>query len=179
MKNANQPGESEMNDVRSLLDQALTQTRSLTIDLSPPVLYELGLKAAIEWLAQEMEQRYGLKVEVVCGSLPPIDETTRSVLFHSIRELLINVAKHAGASSARVVVTCGSGQLDALVEDNGKGFDSSAALTHASEQGGFGLFNVRERIHHLAGTFQISGKDRQGTRVHLTAPMHGSGVPNM
>jgi signal transduction histidine kinase len=158
-------------DVRGLLDQALTHTRSLTIDLSPPVLYELGLKAAVVWLAQEMETRYGLKVEIVCGTLPEIDQVKRSVLFHSIRELLINVAKHAKGASARVVISYGDGTLEALVEDNGKGFDIAAAMSQARGRGGFGLFNVRERIHHLAGTFSATRGERGGTRVRLTVPV--------
>ena len=96
-KNGGVVPDDDLKMIHSLLDEALTQTRLLTIDLSPPVLYELGLKAAITWLQQEMNQRYRLKVEVACGALPDIDEVTHSVLFHSIRELLINVAKHAGA----------------------------------------------------------------------------------
>ena len=132
-----------------------TQTRSLTIDLSPPVLYELGLKAAIEWLAQEMEQRYRLKVEVACGALPTIDEVTRSVLFHSIRELLINVAKHAGVIGAGGRVL-GAGQLDAVVEDDGKGFDSRRGADPRERARRFWLVHQFWSDHHLGGTL-ISG----------------------
>ena len=153
-----------------------TQTRSLTIDLSPPVLYELGLKAAVAWLAQEMEKRYNLKVEVICATLPEIDDVTRSVVFHAIRELLINVAKHAGSGSARVMISHGRGQLDVLVEDQGSGFDIAGVLSPASGRSGFGLFNVRERINHLAGTFEVSPGETKGTRVHLAVPVDGESI---
>ena len=64
----------------------------------------------------------------------------------------------------RVVVSLRRGAIEALVEDNGKGFDSGDALAHVGERGGFGLFNVRERMHHLGGTFRVSPGDPQGTR---------------
>ena len=186
--------ETELRDAaaeaRALLDDALDQTRSLTMNLSPPALYELGLKAALDWLAQEMEQRYHLQVDVVA---PPatkpfpldLDDATRSVLYHAIRELVINVAKHAGVSRARVTLsqshTPPPPRVDVTVEDNGVGFDPATVLAdasteaHGSQDGrrrGFGLLNIRERIGHLGGSLQITATPgRAGTRVQLTVPI--------
>lgn len=162
---------AEAAEIRQILDEALTQTRSLTIDLSPPVLHELGLEPAVRWMSQEMERRYDLKVEIDCPSLQPLEEATRSVLFHSIRELLINVAKHAKASVARVTILSHPTALEAVVQDDGCGFDVATVLSHADNRQRFGLFNVRERINHLGGRFDMSSQLKRGTCVRLTVPV--------
>lgn len=156
--------------IRSLLDEAVAQTRSLTMDLSPPVLYELGLQSAIDWLAQEMEKRYGLFVQLDAAIDIEPDEATRSMLFHAIRELLINVAKHARAGSATVRLTQDGEFVCVVVEDRGVGFDPAQALSVNNGRKGFGLFNIRERIQHMQGTLDITPRTGGGTRVCLRVP---------
>ncbi len=95
--------ERAFGEVRDLIDQSIRDTRSLTFEISPPVLYEIGLEAAVAWLLEQVQQRYGVATKFVHeGQQRPFDEAVRVMLFRAVRELLINVAKHAGAAHATV-----------------------------------------------------------------------------
>jgi signal transduction histidine kinase len=142
----------------------------MTWQLSPPVLYEVGLVAALRWLAGDMERRYGLRVTVEDeGECAGLDETTRISLFRSVSELLINVAKHAKIDQASVCVSNWVKDIVIVVEDPGVGFDPSS---NASE---YGLFSVRERLHHLGGILAISSRPGEGTKVTLLVPRNTAG----
>jgi signal transduction histidine kinase len=142
----------------------------MTWQLSPPVLYEVGLMAALRWLAKDMEQRYGLRVTMEEeGESRPLDESTRISLFRSVNELLINVAKHANVDSAEVCVSNWLRDIMVVVKDRGVGFDPS------STQSEYGLFSVRERLHHLGGILRVASKPGEGTRIILVAPVETAG----
>jgi signal transduction histidine kinase len=130
----------------------------------------VGLVAALQWLANDMERRYGLQVKVEDeGECVQLDEATRISLFRSVNELLVNVAKHAKVDHAVVRVSYWVGDIAIVVEDQGVGFDSSS---NASE---YGLFSVRERLHHLGGILTIASKRGEGTKVTLSAPLRAAG----
>ncbi len=113
-----------------------------------------------------MAQRYGLKVEVQDDDRPkPLPEARRVTLYRAVRELLINVARHAGTSAARVRLQREGGVLTVSVEDRGIGFDPSA------ERAGFGLVSIRERLRHLGGSMELSAVPGEGTAVTLQAPI--------
>ena len=179
--------------VSELIEEAIGHTRALTADLSPPVLYEAGLPAALEWLADRLRRRYGLRVEVDASPPPPppsspssspdpgqsphLPDWLRGLLFQAARELLTNTAKHARAARARVSVAAApAGTVRVRVEDDGVGFDVAAALRPGG--GGFGLFNLRERLRAACGTLVIDSAPGRGTRVELevSVPPSGSGV---
>jgi signal transduction histidine kinase len=155
-----------------LIEQAIGHTRSLTLQLSPPVLYELGLEAAVEWLAEEVEAETGLAVTVEDDGLPkPTDDQVRSLVFSSVRELLVNVVKHARARTARVSIGRDGNHVRVTVADDGIGCDGGRAHAAAPGSSGFGLFNIRERLSHLGGRFDLDAGTDGGCRATLVAPL--------
>ncbi len=114
-----------LRQVDELLDQSIQASRSLTLELSPPVLYSGGLSQALQWLGSWMREKHGLVVEMQTdGQANPGDEDVRVLLFQSVRELLFNVVKHAGVKKARVVMSLlDPDRLQIVVSDPGKGFD--------------------------------------------------------
>jgi PAS domain S-box-containing protein len=164
-----------LREVWRIVDQAVQQTRSLTFDLSPPVLYELGLGAAVEWLADQMQERHGLKVAVANGEQAfECDEQTGVLMFEAVRELLMNVVKHAGTDSARVSIAADGGRLRITVADDGVGFNASDVRPQAGDVEGFGLFSIKERLEHVAGGLELDSRPGRGTRATITAPLGGA-----
>ena len=156
-------------EIRELLDLSIHDARSLIFELSPPVLYELGLGAAIEWLGEQFQARYGISCRVVADQgEAPVNIEIEIILFQALRELLVNVVKHANASRVRVELRRLDDRLSLQVHDDGDGFDAAAVLT-GSGSGGFGLFNIRERLQLLGATFEI--ESGTGTSVTVTAPL--------
>jgi len=165
-----------LDEVSSLIRQTGEDIRSLTFELSPPVLYELGLEAAIEWLAEQFEAQHGLRIEVIDDRQPkPLDEDVRTLIFRAVRELLVNVVKHARADTARVSLLREGDSIRAEVADDGIGFDASQPVTPNHLTGGFGLFSVRERLDSIGGSFEIDLVSDHGTRVLLVAPLSRDG----
>lgn len=163
--------EKWVHDLDQLLDQSLTYTRSLVAQLSPPVLHEFGLLKALQWLGGMMEQ-HGLKVEVqvVAGRLV-LPEDQAILLYQSVRELLMNVVKHARSEHATITVQVSSDDvLHILVADDGKGFDSDALLSSEQMSSRYGLFSIRERMAVMGGALTVSSAPGQGTRVTITIP---------
>jgi len=169
----------ELQSASTLLLQASDRVRSLAFQLSPPILYELGLVPALEWLADEMKRLYALNVTVDADtdSRCTLDPRTRTVLFRAVRELLINVGKHANASIARVECRCLSNQMVIIVEDSGKGFDSKLVLSGGNNRG-FGLFSVRERMAGLGGSMVCESIPGDGSRVTLRVQAQAPAEPN-
>ena len=145
--------------------------RSLTSQLSPPVLSDLGLIPALRWLADEMEGTYSLRVEVEDDGLPKSLTAGESVvLFRAVRELLINVAKHAGVQRTMVRALNINGHLVISVEDDGVGIaDVQVAFAQVL---GFGLASVRERIAFVGGTLELHSAPGEGTLVVLDLPLN-------
>jgi PAS domain S-box-containing protein len=159
-------------EVRELIEQAIVDTRSLTFELSPPVLYELGLVAAIEWLTRKFQQEHRIQTRFHDDGQPkPLDENFRVVLFQSVRELLVNVVKHARASHVQVLLRRDADALRIIIEDDGIGFDVSGASAKREAARSFGLFNIRERVEYLGGRVKIRSEPGRGTRVTLIAPL--------
>lgn len=167
--------ESVTNSIERILElteTAIQETRSLTLDLSPPILYDLGFEAAVEWLADRAGEKHSLNVVVQDDkSVKPLSNDIRVVLFQAVRELLLNVAKHAHARNVRIVIGHSDHELLLTVEDDGKGFDTSTLYRHKTPNNSFGLFNVRERLRHLGASVEISSVADKGTVVHIHAPL--------
>ena len=160
--------------VQELVDESIRAARSLTVDLSPPILHEAGLAAGLEWLARWMAEKHGLLIHLDAD--PQTDaqrEDVRILLFEAVRELLLNVVKHARVTRAHVTVAPHDGDwLRVVVRDDGVGFDP-AAMWAATDPtgGGFGLFSIRERLALLGGRLQIQSAPQQGATFTLVAPM--------
>jgi len=163
-------------DVSSILLKALQDTRNLISELSSPSMHEIGLRAAVtEYLEEQIAKRHGLKTEFVDNigdaHRKTLDENVRALLFRNVRELLVNVVKHARASKVRVHLTDVVDGLIITVEDDGVGFNSDGENFKAGPSGGFGLFSIKERMSDLGGTFDIRSEPGQGCRVTLTVPV--------
>lgn len=163
--------QSRLEDLSSLIKQIVADTRSLTFEISPPILYELGLRQAVIWLGEHVNRQSGLRVEVRCGQeLFDLTEGSRVMLFRSIQELLNNTVKHAQASRVTVTLLNNDGEVSVLVDDDGVGFDAASRSVYPSAAGGFGLFSIRERIGHLGGHVTIESSPGKGTRIRISVP---------
>lgn len=161
-----------LQDIRGLVSESVAETRSLTFDLSPPILYELGLEAALEWLSERVQRQYGVEVEVRCsGTAIALDTEWSATLFAAVRELLVNVGKHAQAATATVFLKRRPGHIVLIVEDRGVGMEPSPRSSVTPGTDGFGLFSLRERVGFMGGRVEISSKRGQGTRVTLRVPV--------
>ncbi len=161
-------------EIEVLLDDAINVSRTLTAELSPPILHEGGLVAGLEWLARWMLDKHGLVVDMTVAGpgLPDIADDVRVLLFESVRELLLNAIKHARVRSARVSVRpIGSDQVQIMVSDAGPGFDPAQIKPAGSGGGGFGLFSIRERVGLIGGRMEIDSAPGKGSRFTLIAPV--------
>ncbi|PKL50078.1 MAG: hypothetical protein CVV39_02100 [Planctomycetes bacterium HGW-Planctomycetes-1] len=159
-----------LDEIYRNLDRIIGDTRTLTFDLSSPTLYELGLEAAIrEWLHEEVEQKHKIRTEFEDDKQPkPLDDDVRALLYRAVRELLVNIVKHAQAKNVKVSVSRDNDKVRIEVTDDGVGFIPSPQL---NKTGGFGLFSIRERLSYLGGSIEIKSKPGQGTHVRLIAPI--------
>jgi PAS domain S-box-containing protein len=161
-----------LKEIYQLLTETIQYTRTLTFELSPPMLYELGFEAAVEWLTEQVYKHHGISSSFENDqSSKPLNDEVRVFLFQAVRELLVNIAKHSHAQNAKVSVRKQNNSIRITVKDDGIGFDTSKASNYTSVTDGFGLFNIRERLDYLGGRLEIKSKPGQGTQVILLAPL--------
>jgi len=159
-----------MDEVRRLIEQTIQYTRSLTFELSPPILYDLGFDAAVEWLAELIQEQQGILVKVQADrSSKPMNDEIRVILFQTVRELLANVVKHASAKNIRVFIAREEATLQVTIEDDGLGMGISAEASNGPS--GFGFFSIGERLKYLGGHLGVVSEPGWGTRVTLQMPL--------
>jgi PAS domain S-box-containing protein len=159
-----------MDEVRRLIEQTIQYTRSLTFELSPPILYDLGFEAAVEWLGELIQDQQGITVKVQADrTAKPINDEIRIILFQTIRELLVNVVKHAGAKNISIFIAREDATLQVKIEDDGLGMGISADA--ANGPFGFGFFSIGERLKYLGGNLEVGSEPGWGTRVTLRVPL--------
>jgi two-component system CheB/CheR fusion protein len=157
-------------DIAKLLEGVVREMRSLTAQLNPPVLDQLGLMSAIEWLAEEMRKTYQLEVVLDDDSQPkPLDSVSSSIVFRAVRELLINVVRHAKVKRVQVIARRSDGQMTLDIKDEGVGFSPRGMLARSS--GGLGLAAMRERIAYIGGTLEIASERNRGTNARIRMPV--------
>ena len=161
-----------LDKVSGLLDEAITASKTLAMELSPPILMEVGLVAAVRWLGEWMNEKHHIRVEVISESEIKADpEGICILLFRSIRELLFNTVKHSGSQIARVSLRwVENDRLEIVVWDEGRGFDPNRSDSERLLPGS-GLRSIRERLDLLGGIVDITTSPGLGTRVRLTAPL--------
>ncbi len=155
-----------------LASHALEDTRELSRLLRPPVLDDLGLAAALNWLSRTVGKQFGLKVEREIDGLEtaPAKEL-ETVLFRIAQEALTNAAKHAEAKSVRVALTERPRSLVLAVSDDGSGFDVAAALQRTGDRTGVGLRGMRDRVELFGGRLTVDSAPGRGTTVTAEVPL--------
>jgi signal transduction histidine kinase len=154
----------EIPKLQELLAETRRRVSSLSFELSPPLLHDVGLVAAAEWLAESKLRNYGLVVHVAKTAELVLDEATRVTLFRALRELLVNVAKHAKVGEAQVRIWREENVARISVEDSGIGFDPAA------RHEGFGLLALRDRVGQMGGSVEIASAIGNGTRIVVSVP---------
>jgi PAS domain S-box-containing protein len=159
-------------EVVEQLDTAVGQTRTLSFDLSPGILYDLGFEAAVEDLIDKMNEAGHIHCRFQSCSYPkPLADDVKVLLYRSIRELLINAAKHAKADKVEVSLLRSDCDIYVKVEDDGRGFDADILNDDLNKRKGFGLFSIRERLNHIGGSLKIESAAGKGTKAILIAPL--------
>jgi len=165
-------------DLKPLIDKARTLTahidstiqtvRRISSELRPGVLDHLGLVAAIEWQANEFQNRTGIRCDVRSRIREPLDQDLSTTFFRIFQETLTNVIRHAGATQVAVDLKEAEGRITLEVKDNGRGI----ARTEIFNSQSMGLLGMRERTELLGGIFQIGNVPRKtGTRVRVSIPL--------
>jgi len=163
--------ETALKEVRALIDQTIRDTRSLTFDLSPPILHELGLEPTVEWLVDRLREEHGIDATFHDdGKHFVLGDNCRVLLFQSVQELLMNVMRHAQAQRVEVSIRHQGDEIEIETEDDGIGFDADEISLANGGPTGFGLFSIRERLCHLGGKLEIESKPGHGARIILKVP---------
>jgi len=159
-------------EAEQVLADATTQTRTLMLELAPPGLHDTGLIEALRWLADRVakQQRIAVTIEDD-GSLKPLEDQITVLLFQTVRELLQNVVKHARSKRATVRCSVADDVLTLDVLDPGVGFEVHSINRLPTRQGGFGLFNIRERLKLMGGSIDIHSIVGEGTTVRIRVPL--------
>lgn len=161
-----EPGEATQ--ALEMLEQAIGETRTITTELYPPVLRELGLAPALSWLADDLLRLHGLRCHTrFDDSGSALVEEIQSFLFRSARELLTNVVKHSETYEAWLSLDCLGNEVALTVADEGCGF-VPAKHGGPTAESGFGLFSITERIRYLGGTVEVESAPGEGARITLT-----------
>lgn len=168
-----------LEEIRLVIEETIRSVRSLIFEISPPILYELGLEAALESLTEKFQQEHGIIMEFYDDCKPkPIGNDLRVTLFQATRELLMNIAKHSRATRAKVRIRRLLGFVIVTVKDNGTGCKDNGTGFKRTDgnQGwykaaGFGLFSIRERLIAIGGHLKIESKPGLGVRITIVAPL--------
>jgi len=170
----NMPGSDDfhraVSEAEALIGESIRQTRALMTDITNPVLYDMGLRAAVEALAEDVSARRG--IDFACrfaGNLAGLGQELDVMIFQVIKELVQNIVKHSGARSAGIRIAEEGKDVRVTVTDDGEGFDA-AQIGPAGSEGGFGLFSIRERVKSYGGRIEIDSAPGNGSRVSVVLP---------
>lgn len=161
-----------MNNISQGLLKSIQATRDAIFDLSPPQLNEIGLYAAVhDWIKEQIERKHHIATEINAKQEEfHLEENTRYLVFRSIKELLMNVVKHAEAKKVKVAMNKKDTMLEICVEDDGIGFYYNPDLLKVTSKS-YGLFSIQERISDMGGAMEIESKIDKGTKVKLCIPI--------
>lgn len=155
-----------------LIDELIEDNSRLSVELSPPTISHEGLVDALGWLRQYISQEHGLNIHLqATGDLTIHDPDLREVIFQMVRELLLNVARHAGVSEASLTLRREQDNLVIHVADEGAGFDPELVLASTDEETTFGIRTLRERVDIFGGSLDVDSSPGAGTRITLVMPV--------
>jgi len=164
-----------LQDLQKTLIGIIEEARSLTNNLGTPMLQQVGLQAALErWLDTEIAAKYGIKIKVLDKGVPKLlHDDTKALLFRAVRELAINVVKHAHAKTLTVTLETHANELMLEITDDGKGFRRASPSEQDVHHSGYGLFSIHERITYIGGSMTVDSAPDKGTRILLRVPLEG------
>ncbi len=169
---ASETDRKEAEELSKLLEQLIQEARTLTFELSPPMLYEIGLCAALEWLVEMYQEQHQLRVHLQCCEVPKDDNSSLAVMaFQIVRELLMNVVKHACTDEAQLTIEITDSELVTTVSDKGCGLAADFTADVGSKKG-FGLFSIRERLNNFGGSLVIDSIPGEGTSITFSIPFY-------
>jgi PAS domain S-box-containing protein len=155
--------------MQGVLDSTVVATRRIAADLRPLMLDDLGLKAALEWLAQDFSNRAQVRCDlVVDDDVSDADTSVQSAVYRAVQECLTNVSRHAHATQVTIKVSTGLSAVNLQIHDNGIGISDQAR----NKRGSFGLIGMRERIYILGGKVLIESLPNEGTHITIDLPRH-------
>lgn len=158
--------ERELEALRNVVLQTLGNLRRLTRDLRPQILDDLGLVAAVEWLADDLERQAGIRTTVeVAGQRRDLPPEMQLLLFRIVQEALSNVRRHSAAARAGIRLEFLPETVRLEVTDDGQGFAMPESLGELAGTGKLGLVGMMERAKLLGGSLVIESRPGQGTRV--------------
>jgi signal transduction histidine kinase len=162
------PGQSALQEAREHIDGSIQYIRSLTGELSPPVLYDLGFAAAAAWLARQVRDQYGIEVELQQHPItwPPCNDS-QILLFIIVRDLLNSLARQAQPRAIKLLMQQEENNLRLQVEHDGV-----AVSDTGGEPPGFALFSIRERLNRIGGTVEVESPPGQGTVIIIQVPLN-------
>lgn len=156
----------EVEELREVALQILKDLRRLTLDLRPQILDDLGLVAAVEWLAEDMERQNGVRTMVeVIGPQPQLPQEKQLLLFRIVQEALSNVRRHSSASRAKVLLEFDEDKARIIVEDDGQGFELPENLSQLAGNGKLGSLGMFERARLAGGFIVVQSEPGKGTKV--------------
>lgn len=163
---------SEIGECSGLVDKCLSETRTISHLLHPPLLDEAGLRSALQWYVQGFAQRSGINIKLDLPlELDRFHKDVETALFRVVQEALTNVHRHSGASEVNIHLELIDGNVRLIVEDNGMGIPKQKLHELQSDGGtGVGLAGMRERMRELSGSFRINS-DQTGTSLTVAIPI--------
>jgi len=151
-----------------LVDATIDSVHRIITELRPIILDDLGLSAAMEWQAEEFQNRSGIRCEMTVDDVDSIAKDLSTTLFRIFQETLTNAARHSGATTVRVHLKREDKQLRLVVADNGRGITRQ----QIEDPGSFGIMGIRERVNLFSGSVRITGKAKRGTTITVLIPLH-------
>ena len=159
-------------EITAFIDDAIKESRDITYELSPPVLYEMGLVSAISWKLDEIEKNNKIKVSLINRSQShELEEKIQIILYRTISELIQNIIKHSEAENLNVSFRLLKNVYRITISDNGIGFDLAAMKDKAISEKKFGIFSIIERIKYIGGDLNINSVPKKGTKVVIDIPI--------
>jgi len=165
--------DKDLKFIETHISEALENSRKITYELSPPVLYQLGIVDAVSWLLEDVQATHKVKCLLNCSAVDiKLSDVKSILLYRSIQEVINNAIKYAKASLITLDFDENNFGVDIFITDNGVGFDTSVLNNFQNHSGsGFGLFTVLERIRNIQGEFKIVSEKNIGTTVKIFIPL--------
>jgi signal transduction histidine kinase len=159
---------SKLVEARDVMGRTVIEIRRIISDLSPAVLEQLGLPAAVRQLANRLRHLNGIQVRLKIPRLGRLPKNTELIVYRLVQECCSNIARHSGASHINIFLSFAERMLRLRVEDDGVGFHVEQAL---EKRGSFGMAGMKERVALAGGEFQVESRPGHGTRVTISLPV--------